>query len=80
MLASTRISLTYKVGACTILALAGSIAYSIWLYQPDPETLGELLRPIGLMLVIVAGLGQACMIATDPLARRVVRFLRYKSM
>jgi len=80
MLASTRISLTYKIVACLILILTGVLAYVIWSYQPDANTLGEVLRPIGLVIVLAAGLAQAYMTAIDPLAKRVVRSLRYKSM
>lgn len=80
MLASTRISLTYNVLAFVIFVLAGVLAYLIWSYQPVPNTLGEVLRPIGLAFVVVAGLIQVCATAANPLAKRVVRALRSKSL
>lgn len=78
MLASTRIGLAYIAVAFAILLLTGLLAYGIWRYQPAPDTLEEVLRPIGLVTVLVAGLTQAYSTATDPLARRVVRALRYR--
>lgn len=80
MLASTRISLTYKVLACAVFILTCVLAYAIWSYQPAQDTLEEVLRPIGLVIVLAAGMTQAYMTATNRLAKRVVRALRFKSL
>jgi hypothetical protein len=80
MLASTRISLTYKILACVIFVLTCVLAYAIWSYQPVAETLGAVLRPIGLVIVLAVGLIQAYVTAANPLAKRVVRALRHKSL
>ncbi|MEM8515383.1 hypothetical protein RCH14_004744 [Massilia sp. MP_M2] len=80
MLASTRISLTYKVSACAIVILTCALAYAIWSYQPAQDTLEEVLRPIGLVIVLAAGIIQAYVTATNRLAKRVVRALRFKSL
>lgn len=80
MLASTRISLTYKVLAGVIFILTFVLAYAIWSYQPASDSLEEVLRPIGLVILLAAGMTQAYATATDPLSKRVVRALRYKSL
>lgn len=80
MLASTRISLTYKVLSCAIVILTCALAYAIWSYQPAQDTLEEVLRPIGLVIVLATGMTQAYLTATNWLANRVVRALRFKSL
>lgn len=79
MLASTRISLTYKFLAFVFIVLTCVLDYAIWSYQPVADTLGEVLRPIVFVIVLAAGLSQAYLTATNRLAKRVVRTLRYKS-
>jgi hypothetical protein len=79
MLTSTRITLTYKILSNLILILTGVLAYGIWSYRPEANTLGAVLRPIGFVIVLAAGIAQAYMTATDRLAKRVARALRYKS-
>jgi len=80
MRTSTRISLTYKFLACVSLSLTSLLAYIIWSYQPVPDTLGEALQPFGIGASLLAGITQAYLTVADPLARRVVRMLRYKSL
>lgn len=79
MLVSTRINLTYKILACVIAILTCAIVFAIWSYQPAADTLGEVLRPVGLVIVLTAGFTQAYLTATNRLAKRMVRVLRYKS-
>lgn len=79
MLTSTRIVLTYRAVAVLLFGLSAALAYLIWIYKPIPDTLGELLRPIGVALMLLVGLVQATCTVSDPLARRVVRRLQNKS-
>lgn len=80
MRTSTRIVVAYRTTACVILILACALAYAIWSYQPFPNTLGEMLRPIGIAIILAVGTCQAYLAAIDPFAKRVVRVLRNKSL
>lgn len=80
MLTSTRIILTYRALALLIFGLSAALAYLIWFYQQEPDTLGKLLRPIGIACMLLVGLVQAICTVADPLARRVVRRLQHKSL
>jgi type IV secretory pathway TrbL component len=80
MLTSTRIILTYRALAVLFIGLSVAMAYLIWAYKPVPDTLGELLRPIGIAFMLLVGLVQAICTVADPLYRRVVRRLQHKSL
>jgi type IV secretory pathway TrbL component len=77
---STRIILTYRVLGTAFVGLSAALAYLLWTYQPVPNTLEEALRPFGIVFVSLFGLSMAVWTLTDPLARRVVRVLRHKSL
>lgn len=80
MLTSTRILLTYRALGLIFVGLSVALAYLIWTCQPMPGTLGELLRPIGIVCALLAGLVEAICTVTNRLARRVVRRLQHKGM
>jgi type IV secretory pathway TrbL component len=80
MRASTRIILTYRLLACFFLILSGILAYGIWSYEPVPNTLGEVLRPVIFVAVIMIGIAQAYVMLNDRLAKRLVRTLQSKSL
>ena len=79
MRASTRISMAYSVFGLTQAAIIGVLAYSLWTYQPMPETLEELLKPAAWAFLLFAG-SQAVLVFAHPLARRVRRNLRHKAL
>jgi hypothetical protein len=80
MRASTRISIAYSGMGLALASLTGVLAYLLWIYEPMPETLEELLKPVGLVFLLLVGLTQAGLVFADPLARRVVRMLRHKDL
>lgn len=78
MRVSTRIIITYATLGTSLAALSGILAYLLWIYEPIPGTLEALMKPVGLAFLILIGIVQAAFAFADPLARRVVRRLRYK--
>lgn len=68
MRASTRISMAYSVFGVMQAAIIAFLAYSLWTYQPMPETLGELLKPVGWACLLLAGT-QAVLVFADPLGK-----------
>lgn len=75
---STRISVTY---AAIALVMAGCIVFLEWaVYQsrPWPGSLEDSLRPFALIGRPAIGLSMICATLFDPLAKRVVRRLRFQ--
>ncbi len=77
---ATRITVTYAVIA---LVMAGCVVFLEWaVYQSRswPGSLEDALRPFALIGLPVVGLSMICATVFDPLARRVVRRLRFREL
>ena len=56
MRVSTKLAL---ILACFVLVVNLGLAVMMWTYDPEPNTAGEVLRPILIFLILVVGLFQA---------------------
>lgn len=76
---SNQIIITYAVIVLLMVGALAYLEYQVWMYQPGPlQTLGDLLRPVVLILLPLAACSLVVQMFCDPLTYRVIRMLRYK--
>lgn len=78
MESSTKIILTYSMLAVVMAAAISFLTYQVYMWQPPPDTMAEVLRPWALAILPLAGLSQILQTVFHPLAIRVIRMQRRK--